>query len=37
MGAASFKSLYLKRPAKTMHLRTCVAGHFRYSTKTNKE
>ena len=34
MWAASFKSLYPKRPAKTMRLRTRVAGRSRYSTKT---
>ena len=35
MGAASFKSLYQKRPAQehaTAH--RCVAGRSRYSTKT---
>jgi hypothetical protein len=37
MWAASFKSLYQKRPPKTMQLRTCVAGRSRYSTRTSQD
>jgi hypothetical protein len=38
MGAASFKSLYQKRPIRE-HAATqgCVAGRSRYSTKTSED
>jgi hypothetical protein len=35
-GAASFKSLYPKRPAKIMRFPTGPRGRFRYSTKTSR-
>src|ERR1039458_2764254 len=35
LGAASFKSLYPKRPAKDHATADCSVGRFRYSTKTS--